>query len=365
VTDPRFSPEPWSDPAARGASPSDPYRGRHSGNGVPGNGGNGVADPRASVADVDALVANLERVVRGKRDVLRLVVTCLLAEGHLLIEDVPGTGKTTIARALAASVHGMWRRIQFTPDLLPSDVTGTEVVDLQTNEFAFRRGPVFANIVLADEINRASPKTQSALLEVMEEHRVSYGGTSYGVPRPFLVIATQNPIEMSGTYRLPEAQLDRFLMRIDVGYPDPESEVEVLGDGYDSAAVDALPAVVDTARLASLIAAAGAVKVHDALKRYVVDLATATRPSPDPARRSEVQLGVSTRGCKALVRAAKAAALVAHRDHVLPEDIKALAVPVLAHRIVLDAEAAMKGRKPVDVVREVADAVPVPRVTRA
>ena len=327
----------------------------------------GYAAPRTNgfAADVERLIANLERVVRGKTDVLRLVVTCLLAEGHVLIEDVPGTGKTTIARALAASVDGAWMRIQFTPDLLPSDVTGSEVVDLETKEFVFRQGPVFANIVLADEINRASPKTQSALLEVMEEHRVTYNGATYAVPRPFLVIATQNPVEIGGTYRLPEAQLDRFLMRIDVGYPSRDAEVEILGGIHDGTAVDALAPVLHTDQLREMIAATGRVHVDDAVKQYIVDLAAATRPSPERRDGFAVQLGVSPRGSVALLRAARAAALSEERDYVLPEDVKRLAVPVLAHRIVLGPEAALSGRTPVELMQEVVRTVPVPRVTTA
>jgi len=316
-------------------------------------------------ADVERLVANLERVVRGKTDVLRLVITCLLAEGHVLVEDVPGTGKTTIARALAASVEGVWSRIQFTPDLLPSDVTGSEVVDLTTNDFVFRAGPIFANIVLADEINRASPKTQSALLEVMEEHHVTYNGRTHAVPRPFLVIATQNPIEIGGTYRLPEAQLDRFLMRIDVGYPSRDAEVDILGGVHDGTAVDALSPVINTIRLQEMIVAASRVHVDEAVKQYIVDLAAATRPGPDRRHGFAVQLGVSPRGSVALLRAARASALAAQRDHVLPEDVKRLAVPVLAHRIVLTPEAALGDRTPVQVMEEVVRTVPVPRVTTA
>jgi MoxR-like ATPase len=328
----------------------------------------GYAAPHANgyAADVERLIANLERVVRGKTDVLRLVVTCLLAEGHVLVEDVPGTGKTTIARALAASVEGVWSRIQFTPDLLPSDVTGSEVVDLKTNDFVFRAGPIFANIVLADEINRASPKTQSALLEVMEEHHVTYNGRTHPVPRPFLVIATQNPIEIGGTYRLPEAQLDRFLMRIDVGYPSRDAEVEILGGVHDGTAVDALSPVLNTIQLQEMIVAASRVHVDEAVKQYIVDLSAATRPSPDRRRQGfAVQLGVSPRGSVALQRAARAAALAAERDHVLPEDVKRLAVPVLAHRIVLTPEAALNERTPVEVMEEVVRTVPVPRVTTA
>lgn len=326
--------------------------------------GNHSVKPQDVKTDVERLVANLQRVVRGKEEVLRLVVTSLLAEGHVLIEDVPGTGKTTIARALAASVQGRWSRIQFTPDLLPADVTGSEIVDLETRKFMFRDGPVFANIVVADEINRASPKTQSALLEVMEERRVTYNGKTYIVPRPFLVIATQNPVEIGGTYRLPEAQLDRFLMRIDVGYPTRPAEVEILGGIHDGAAVDDLEPVLNIARLEAMIAATAEVHVDEAVKEYIVDLAAATR-STQRRQGSTVQLGVSPRGSVMLLRAARAAALIDERDYVLPEDVKRLAVHVLAHRIFLASEASLSGHTTVEVMEDVIRAVPVPRVTTA
>jgi MoxR-like ATPase len=309
--------------------------------------------------DFERLVDSLERVIRGKRAVLEHVVICLIAEGHLLIEDVPGVGKTSIARSLAASIQGSWRRIQFTPDLLPSDVTGITIYNQTSHEFEFHPGGVFANVVVADEINRASPKTQSALLEVMEERRVTVDAHPYAVPRPFMVIATQNPIEMDGTYRLPEAQLDRFLMRLSVGYPDARSEREIMNGYQDGAAIDALAPVLSTERISDMIAAAGEIYVADELQDYIVQLAATTRDTDD------VRLGASPRGSLALIRAARARALADGRNYVVPEDIKALAVNVLAHRIIVEPEAELRGVSSTDVVSQVLAAVPVPQVTAA
>jgi MoxR-like ATPase len=307
----------------------------------------------------DRLVGNLELVIRGKQDVLRDVLTCFLAEGHLLIEDVPGVGKTSIARALAASTKGSWRRIQFTPDLLPSDVTGITIFNQTNQTFEFHEGPVFANVVVADEINRASPKTQSALLEVMEERRLTVDAVPYSVPRPFIVVATQNPIEMDGTYRLPEAQLDRFLMRIEVGYPDAHAEREIINGFNDGAAIDALSPVLSTDQVSAMIEAAGRVHVADALQDYVVQLVAATRSAPD------VRLGASPRGSIALVRAARVRAAADGRDFVVPEDVKALAGSVLSHRIIVDPEAELRGISGRDLVADVLAAVPVPQVSAA
>jgi MoxR-like ATPase len=310
--------------------------------------------------DFELVLGHLGQVIRGKADVLRRTLTCLFAEGHLLIEDVPGTGKTSIARALAASIQGRWGRIQFTPDLLPSDVTGSVVVT-QPGQLEFRPGNVFANIVLADEINRASPRTQAALLEVMEERRVTItvDSTAREVPRPFMVVATQNPVEMDGTYPLPEAQLDRFLMRIGVGYPDALSEREILGGVHDGTMIDALPPVLTIERVRAMVAEAAQVPVDDAVKDYIVALASATRDVPD------VRLGVSPRGSFALLRAARVAALADGRPFVLPEDVKALAPPVFAHRIIVHPEAQLRDLTADEVVRRVLSAVPVPRVTLA
>lgn len=300
----------------------------------------------------ERLTDNICQVVKGKRDVVELALICLFAEGHLLIEDVPGVGKTTIARALAASVGGRWSRIQFTPDLLPSDVTGVSIFDQRTRDFEFHPGPVFANIVLGDEINRASPKTQSALLEVMEERRVTVDGTPHPVPRPFLVIGTQNPVDMDGTYPLPEAQLDRFLMRIAVGYPDADAEVEVL-DGHARRVEDLRP-VLDLDEAAAMIRAAGEVYLAPLLSRYIVGIAAATRNV------AEVRLGASPRGSLALARAARVRAAAAGRGFATPDDVKALARHVLAHRILVTSEGRIKGITPAAVVAAAIDSVPVP-----
>jgi MoxR-like ATPase len=298
---------------------------------------------------------NICHVVRGKADVVELVLTCFFAEGHLLIEDVPGVGKTTIARALAASLSGRWNRIQFTPDLLPSDVTGVSIFDQRTREFEFHPGPVFANIVLADEINRASPKTQSALLEVMEEHQVTVDGIAHQVPRPFLVIGTQNPIDMDGTYPLPEAQLDRFLMRVAIGYPDHESEVEILEGRQLSRRVEDLRPVLSLDAAAGLMRAAEAIHVAPAIASYIVSLAAATR------KLAEVRLGASPRGSLALARAARVRAAAQGRGFVTPADVKALAVPVLAHRVLLTTDARTKGLTAQSCVEAAAASVEVPQ----
>jgi MoxR-like ATPase len=305
------------------------------------------------------LTTNVESVVLGKPEVVRLALTGLFAEGHLLLEDVPGVGKTTLARAIAASVRGQWRRIQFTPDLLPSDVAGVTIFNQAERRFEFHGGPVFANIVIADEINRASPKTQSALLEVMEERHVTVDGVRHPVPRPFLVVATQNPVEMDGTYRLPEAQLDRFLMKLTIGYPDELVEVEVLRGAAAGRSPDYLGAVTDTDAVAQLIRLTQRVFVADALYAYAVRLAASTRDH------KQVRVGVSPRGVIALTRAAQAYALTDARPYVIPEDIKALIEPVFAHRLLLSPDAAMRGVTPADVLRGVVESTPVPAPARA
>jgi len=291
------------------------------------------------------LADNVERAVLGKRHVVELVLTAMLSEGHVLIEDVPGTGKTSLARAVAQSVQGTTTRIQFTPDLLPGDITGITVYDQKSGAFEFHAGPVFANIVLADEINRASPKTQAALLEVMEEGRVTIDGVSHEVGAPFLVLATQNPVEQAGTYRLPEAQLDRFLLRTALGYPDHAATVRIL----DRAAVATadLSAVITPGALVAMAELAADVYVDALVLDYIARLVDATRSA------DEVRLGVSIRGALALTRAARATAASHGRTYVTPDDVKRLAVPVLAHRLILHAEAEFDGVSPEAVIGQV------------
>jgi MoxR-like ATPase len=304
------------------------------------------------------IAANIERVIQGKADVVELVLLCLVAEGHLLIEDVPGVGKTSMAKALARSVDTSFGRIQFTPDLLPSDVVGVSIWQRDEHRFEFRAGPVFAGIVLGDEINRASPKTQSALLEAMGEEQVTVDGTTYPLPRPFMVIATQNPIEHEGTYPLPESQLDRFLMRVAIGYPSHEAEVELLELQADTPALASLEAVADAADVQALTAAAQQVHVAPALKQYLVDLADASRRHPDLA------LGMSPRATLSLLRASRARALSAGRAFATPDDVKALAQPVLAHRLAASGDARLRGVSTGEVLSELVDTVPIPRLGR-
>jgi MoxR-like ATPase len=312
----------------------------------------GVLDVAAEGARI---AASISRVVAGKPDVVRLALVVLLAEGHLLIEDVPGVGKTTLAKALARSIDGTVRRIQFTPDLLPSDVTGVAVYDQESRAFEFKPGAVFANLVVADEINRASPKTQSALLECMEERQVTVDGVTYELARPFMVLATQNPLEMEGTYPLPEAQRDRFTARISMGYPDREAELAMLDERATSDPLTDLTPVADAATVRALVAAVGLLHVAEPLRRYVVSLVEATRRSPD------LRLGASPRAGLQLLRAARAAAALAGRDHVLPDDVVSMAVPVLAHRLLLTPDAALARRDAQRVVTDLLAAVPVPR----
>ncbi|RSM70253.1 ATPase [Actinoplanes sp. ATCC 53533] len=307
----------------------------------------GFATVAAQLAD------RIGTVVLGKPEVVRLALTAFFAQGHVLLEDVPGVGKTTLARAIAAAVRGQWRRIQFTPDLLPSDVSGVTIFNQASRGFEFHPGPVFANIVIADEINRASPKTQSALLEVMEERRVTVDGVPHPVPQPFLVVATQNPVEMDGTYRLPEAQLDRFLVKLSVGYPAEEVEVEVLR-GAALRSPDALEPVTDTVTVGEMVRMALRVHIADPLYTYAVRLAAATRDHP------QVRVGVSPRGVIALTRAASAYALINGRGYVLPEDFKALIGPVFAHRVLLSPDAQLRGVTAAEVLDDAVRSVPVP-----
>ena len=300
----------------------------------------------------------IESVIEGKADAVRLTLTVLLAEGHLLIEDVPGVGKTMLAKALARSIDCPVRRVQFTPDLLPSDITGVSAYNQQSREFEFKPGPVFANIVVGDEINRASPKTQSALLECMEERQVTVDGVTYKLDAPFMVIATQNPIEMEGTYPLPEAQRDRFTARVAMGYPEPSAELEMLDVHGGTPPLDKLEPVATTAEVRALIDAVRGVYVSQAVKKYAIDLVAATRHSPD------LRLGASPRSTLQLVRAARAHAALTGRDYVIPDDLQDLAVPVLAHRLLPSVEAQGQRRLPEQVVTELVRRVPVPE-TRA
>ncbi len=290
------------------------------------------------------LVANVEQVLLGKTFVIRLGFTALLSEGHLLLEDFPGHGKTSLARAMAETVAGTASRIQFTPDLLPGDITGVSIYDQRSGTFEFHQGPIFANIVLADEINRASPKTQAALLEVMEESRVRVDGVSHDVGQPFMVIATQNPIEQAGTYRLPEAQLDRFLMKASIGYPDHASTLRILEGSTSKAHERTVPNIVTAAEVVVLARLARTVHVDPSINDYVSRLVDATRSAV------EVRLGVSVRGALALIRTAKTLAAANGRHYVIPDDVKVLAEPVLSHRLLLDPEAEFDGVTPDSVM---------------
>ena len=300
------------------------------------------------------LVANVDQVLLGKTFVIKLSFTSLLSEGHLLLEDFPGTGKTSLARAMAQSVKGASSRIQFTPDLLPGDITGVSIYDQGAGEFEFHRGPIFANIVLADEINRASPKTQSALLEVMEEGRVTVDGISHDVGAPFMVIATQNPIEQAGTYRLPEAQLDRFIMKASIGYPDHASTVRILEGAGVKAHETILPPIATDEVIVEMGALARTVHVDATINDYVSRLVEATRSA------TEVRLGASVRGALALIRTSKTLAAANGRHYVIPDDVKALAEPVLAHRLVLDPEAEFDGVTASSIISQLLIETPPP-----
>ena len=314
-----------------------------------------------SSSELDAVVdittqmrAGIESVMTGRPELVRVTLAVLLAEGHLLLEDVPGVGKTTLAKALARSIDCTVGRIQFTPDLLPSDLTGVNIFRSQTHEFEFRPGPVFAHVVIGDEINRASPKTQSALLECMQEAQATVDGQTYPLPRPFLVVATQNPVEMEGTYPLPEAQRDRFMARLTVGYPSVDAELDMLDLQETSDPLDALKPVTDAATIGTLIDTARRLYAAPAVKRYVVDLVSATREDHG------LRLGASPRAAIQLLRAAKALAAIGGRDHVLPDDVQQLAEPVLAHRLLPSTESRLSGRSTSDIVAEIVERIPLP-----
>ncbi len=321
------------------------------------NDGTRAGEAVASVAAADVVervVANLELAVKAPRATLELCVLCLLAEGHLIIEDFPGVGKTMLAKSLARSLHLSFSRLQFTPDLLPTDVTGVNVFSQKENEFEFKPGPVFANVLLVDEINRASPKTQSALLEAMQETQVTIDGTTYALQLPFLVVATQNPIEYEGTYPLPEAQLDRFTARLSLGYPPLVEEARMLAEQTTAPPLDRLEAVARRDDVLTAIEAARAVYVEESVGRYVVSILRHTRGS------QKLALGASPRAGIALLRMAKARAVAGGRDYVLPEDVQAVGVAVLAHRLILAPEARTVGLTAAEAVQEALDKTPVP-----
>jgi MoxR-like ATPase len=303
---------------------------------------------------IKTIADNLGRVVHAPDEILRLIVLCLVAEGHAIIEDFPGVGKTMLAKALARSLDCRFSRLQFTPDLLPSDVTGVNVFNQRQNEFEFRPGPVFANLLLVDEVNRASPKTQAALLECMEERQVSVDGVTYPLEPPFMVIATQNPIEYEGTYPLPEAQLDRFTMRVALGYPPLAEEARMLDEQTSEPPLDSLPAVADALDVLRLVGAVRRVYVEESLGRYVVALLRQTRSD------QRLYLGASPRAGIALMRVAKARALAEDRDYVTPDDVKAVATPVLSHRLILAPEARSAGLGPAELVADALAHTPVP-----
>jgi MoxR-like ATPase len=303
---------------------------------------------------LNEVIHNIEKVMIGKREVVELSLVALLAGGHVLLEDVPGVGKTMMVRALAKSVNASFKRIQFTPDLLPSDVTGVSIFNPKEQEFIFRPGPIMGNIVLADEINRTSPKTQSALLEGMEEASVTVDGVTRKIDKPFFVMATQNPIEYEGTYPLPEAQLDRFLLKMKMGYPNIQQEVEILNRVQFMAPIEELESVMDLAELRQLQQEARSVHVDDTIKRYIVDLAAGTRSHP------RVYLGASPRGSIALMKASQAYALLNDRDYVLPDDVQYLAPFVFSHRLILKSEAKYEGVASEEIISEIIQSIPVP-----
>jgi len=317
-----------------------------------------LQDTATSTLQAQRIIDNVSQVIVGKRSVIELAVATLIAQGHMLVEDVPGVGKTMLAKSLATSIGCSFKRIQFTPDLLPSDVTGISVYNQQSGEFQFREGPLMSQVVLADEINRATPKTQSALLEAMEEQQITVDGITHHLQPPFLVMATQNPIEYEGTFPLPEAQLDRFLMRISLGYPNLEEELAIIEGQEQSHPIDSLEAVSNSQDIIGLQEAAKSVYVDRLVRQYIVSLTEATR------NHREVSLGASPRASLGLFRTSRALALIRDRDYVIPDDIKLLAPGVIAHRIMLSPSARMRGVQSTDVVEDLLTNVPVPGATR-
>jgi MoxR-like ATPase len=328
-----------------------------SGNGVDARSADGAPVGLAEVSELcSRIAANMQRVIVGKPEVVRVALVTLLAEGHLLVEDVPGVGKTSLAKALARSIDCSVSRVQFTPDLLPGDITGMSIYNRQTAEFEFRPGPVFANLVIADEINRASPKTQSALLECMAEHQVTVDGATYALASPFMVVATQNPVEMDGTYPLPEAQRDRFTARVSVGYPDLAAELAMVDEHAAADPLESLRPVADALQVQAVVEAVRRVHVGAEVRQYCVELVATTRRLP------ELRLGASPRATLQLVRAARAQAALSGRGFVVPDDVQAVAVPVLAHRLLLTPDTLASRRSATDIVRSLLGrhAVPAP-----
>ncbi|WP_424611019.1 AAA family ATPase [Caldanaerobacter sp.] len=307
---------------------------------------------------VEDIIKNIQKVIIGKKQAVELALIALLAEGHVLIEDVPGVGKTSLVKALAKSINASFRRIQFTPDLVPSDVLGVTVYNQQKREFEFKPGPIMSNIVLADEINRTSPKTQSSLLEAMEEKQITVDGVTYPLPKPFMVLATQNPIEYEGTFKLPEAQLDRFMVKIEIGYPSEAEEIEILATFSEKNPLEDLKAVVDIEEVIKMQEEVKKVYVEEIVKNYIVNLVAATRKS------KAIRLGASPRATLYLMRAAQARAYCQGRDYVLPDDVKALAIPVLSHRIILKNEEKFEGLDERMFIKNIVDTTKVPVVRR-
>jgi MoxR-like ATPase len=307
---------------------------------------------------VEKIIENIEKVIIGKREAVELVIIALLAEGHVLIEDVPGVGKTSLVKALAKSINASFRRIQFTPDLVPSDVVGVTVYNQQKKKFEFKPGPIMSNIVLADEINRTSPKTQSSLLEAMEEKQITVDGVTYPLPKPFMVLATQNPIEYEGTFKLPEAQLDRFMIKIEIGYPSEAEELEILANFEEKNPLEELKPVVNAEEVIKMQEEVKKVYVEDIVRNYIVNLVSSTRKS------KAIRLGASPRATLNLMRSAQARAYCQGRDYVLPDDVKALAVPVLSHRIILRNEEKFEGLDERMFIKNIVDTTKVPVVRR-